>query len=612
MIARASVSLALAFALLCPAIAHAQTPAANDAPLPAVPPRVGVTGAPPAPITIQDAVRMALEHNTDVAIARLAREVAEQDIRAAEGVFDVRLLPTFSYQRTVSPSTSQLSGGAAGRLEEKRLFGGVGVDALSPWGGGRLTVDFSGTRLESSNQFLRLNPQFPSLFGASYTQPLLRGFRIDPARRQILLTRRAADLTGAQLATVLMEQLSLVEQAYWDVVFATRFLDVQVSALGQAQGQVASNERQAQQGTLAPIDVVEAETQAANFRQSVATAQQALAAAENRLKRLVLANRNAALWNQALVPTEPSDRQLPSVTVEDALKLAVAQRPELREAQVALDQNEIEQRFLADEARPRVDLVGTYTLSGLAGTVLSGSGGSLGSSTDPAVLARLNALSALAGFDPVTLPPGGSGGALPPFLSGGLGESFSNVWTRRFPTALAEVQVELPIRNRTARANVARGLIDAAATGAPPGSDGTDRRSGCARRAAGGGVVAEPARGGLLGAPQRAGAVRERAPAVRIRPQHRLPRAATADGPRDRTGPGGAGAHGAQSGGGAVRSGHGRDAGALRRRAGGLTRITRTSGERPAPRRSHRTTRKARASPRGRAAAAARAAGSAG
>jgi outer membrane protein len=459
-IARASVSVALAFALLYPAIADAQTPAANAAPQPAVPPRVGVTGAPPAPITIQDAVRMALEHNNDVAIARLAREVAEQDIRAAEGVFDVRLLPTFSYQRTVSPSTSQLSGGAAGRLEEKRLFGGVGVDALSPWGGGRLTVDFSGTRLESSNQFLRLNPQFPSLFGASYTQPLLRGFRIDPARRQILLTRRAADLTGAQLATVLMEQLSLVEQAYWDVVFATRFLDVQVSALGQAQGQVASNERQAQQGTLAPIDVVEAETQAANFRQSVATAQQALAAAENRLKRLVLANRNAALWNQALVPTEPSDRQLPSVTVEDALKLAVAQRPELREAQVALDQNEIEQRFLADEARPRVDLVGTYTLSGLAGTVLSGSGGSLGSSTDPAVLARLNALSALAGFDPLTLPPGGSGGALPPFLSGGLGESFSNVWTRRFPTALAEVQVELPIRNRTARANVARGLIE--------------------------------------------------------------------------------------------------------------------------------------------------------
>jgi HAE1 family hydrophobic/amphiphilic exporter-1 len=420
---------------------------------------VGVTGAAPANITIQDAIRMALEHNTDVAIARLAREAAEQDIRAAEGVYDVRLLPTFSLQRTLSPSTSELSGGAAGRLQERRLFGGVGVDALSPWGGGQLTVDFSGTRLESSNQFLRLNPQFPSAFGVSFTQPLLRGFRIDPARRQILLTRRAADLTAAQVSTVLMEQLSLVEQAYWDVVFATRFLDVQVSALGQAQGQVASNERQAQQGTLAPIDVVEAETQAATFRQSVATAQQTLTAAENRLKRLVLANRNAALWGQALVPTEPSDRQLPSITIEEALKLALAQRPELRESQVALEQNAIEQRFLVDEARPRVDLVGTYTLSGLAGTVLSGSGNQLRSSTDPAVLGRLNALSALAGFDPVTLTPGSSGGTLPGFLSGGLGESVSNIWARRFPTALAQVQVDLPIRNRTARANVARGLI---------------------------------------------------------------------------------------------------------------------------------------------------------
>ena len=402
---------------------------------------------------------MALEHNTDVAIARLDREAAEEEIRAAEGVFDVRLLPTFSYERTVSPSTSQLSGGAAGRLQETRLFGGVGVDALSPWGGGRLTVDFSGTRLESSNQFLRLNPQFPSLFGASYTQPLLRGFRIDPARRQILLTRRAADLTSAQLATVLMEQLSLVEQAYWDVVFATRFLDVQVSALGQAVGQVASNERQAQQGTLAPIDVVEAETQAANFRQSVATAQQALGAAENRLKRLVLGNRNAALWNQALMPTEPSDRQLPSVTVEEALKLAVAQRPELRESQVALEQNEIEQRFLADEARPRVDLVGTYTLSGLAGTVLSDSGGSLGSSTDPAVLARLNTLSALAGFDPVMLPPGARVARCRGFCLAAWVNRFRTSGLAAFPTALAQVQVDLPIRNRTARANVARGLI---------------------------------------------------------------------------------------------------------------------------------------------------------
>ena len=454
-----TIAVILAAVLLSPKALLAQPQSQSEPPPPpVVPPRVGVTGTAPAAITIQDAIQMALEHNTDVAIARLAREAAEQDIRAAEGVYDVRLLPTFSYQRTVSPSTSELSGGAAGRLQERRLFGGVGVDALSPWGGGQLTVDFSGTRLESSNQFLRLNPQFPSAFGVSFTQPLLRGFRINPARRQILLTRRAADLTAAQVSTVLMEQLALVEQAYWDVVFATRFLEVQVTALGQAQGQVASNERQAQQGTLAPIDVVEAETQAATFRQSVATAQQALAQAENRLKRLVLANRNAALWSQALVPTEPSDRDLPSITVEEALKLALAQRPELRESQVALEQNAIEQRFLADEARPRVDLVGTYTLSGLAGTALSGSGSQLRSSIDPAVLARLNALSALAGFDPVTLTPG-SPATLPGFLSGGLGESMSSIWARRFPTALAQVQVDLPIRNRTARANVARGLI---------------------------------------------------------------------------------------------------------------------------------------------------------
>ena len=75
------------------------------------------------------------------------------------------------------------------------------------------------------------------------------------------------DLTGSQLTQVIMDQLTLVEQAYWDLAFAVRNLEVQIDALSQAQRQVASNERQVKEGTLAPIDVVEAQTQVANFRQ---------------------------------------------------------------------------------------------------------------------------------------------------------------------------------------------------------------------------------------------------------------------------------------------------------------------------------------------------------
>ena len=262
--------------ILLIAAAQSSTNRPQDQPPPVLAPRVGVESAPARNLTLDDAIRLTLEQNNDVSIARLEAQAARQDIRAAEGVYDPQVVPTISYQRTVTPSASAIGGGTNGRLQTNQFAGGVQLNGLAPWAGGRFTLDFTSSRLESSNQFARLNPQFPSSFGLSYVQPLFRGRSIDAERRQILLARRTADLTDSQLAQVLTEQVTLVEQAYWDLAFAARNLQVQVAALQQAEGQVSSNERQAQQGTLAPIDVVEAQTQVANFRQTVALAQQPL------------------------------------------------------------------------------------------------------------------------------------------------------------------------------------------------------------------------------------------------------------------------------------------------------------------------------------------------
>jgi outer membrane protein TolC len=282
------------------------------------------------------------------------------------------LFPSLSYQRATTPSASAIGGAVNGRVQQNQVFAGLGLDGRSPWAGGRYSLDFTSTRVRTSNQFARLNPQYPTAFGASVTQPLFRGRTFDQERRQIEIARRATDLTDAQLAQVVTEQLTLVEEAYWNLVFAARNLEVQAQALAQARGQVTSNERQAQEGTLAPIDVVEAETQVANFRQNVASAQQALTEAENRLKSLMLAGRDAELWNQALVPAEAADRPAPQVSLEEAVAAAMRRRPELRALETARAQNAIDQRFFREQAKPQVDLVGSYTLQGLAGAPLVG------------------------------------------------------------------------------------------------------------------------------------------------------------------------------------------------------------------------------------------------
>lgn len=454
-------SAVILLALALPAAAQSPpVPTPVQAPTPAPqPPRIGVSGAPLL-LTLADAIKMTLEQNNDVAIARLESGVAREGLRSAQGAYDPRVTPNFGYERIVSANTSAIGGAREGRLERTELFGGAVMTGLTPWAGGRFAVDFTSSRLETSNQFARLNPEYPSAITASYIQPLFRGRVIDQQRRTIQVARRTIELNDAQLAQVVMDQLTLVEQAYWDLAFAIRNLEVLTAALAQAEGQVASNERQAKEGTLAPIDVVEAQTQVSRFQQLVATAQQTLTEAENRLKRLITRSRTAPEWNQPIVPADLPERSAPALPLDEAVTLALQRRPELRALDSSLAQNAVDREFFSDQAKPQVNLVGGTTLSGLAGDPLtSTSEPPVGGNPDDALLSRLNELSLLAGLTPLAVPPPTTGTAVPPLFVGGYGTSLSNLLGRRFPTAVVQVQMDFPLRNRTARANLARAEI---------------------------------------------------------------------------------------------------------------------------------------------------------
>ena len=224
-----------------------------------------------------------------------------------------------------------------------------------------------------------------------------------------------------------MDQLTLVEEAYWDLAFAARNLDVLNNALGQARAQVESNGRQVTQGTLAPIDVVEAQTQVSRFQQAVASGQQALTSAENRLKRLILSNRTAAAWNQPLVPADLADRTAPPIALDEGVKQALARRPELKALDITRAQNDVDRAFFKNQTKPQLNVVGGYSLSGLAGNPLASSTEPpVGDSADSALYARLNKLSLIANLDRSTRP---RRRARPPCRS-----SSSAAWAGRSPT----------------------------------------------------------------------------------------------------------------------------------------------------------------------------------
>ncbi|MBA2493120.1 MAG: TolC family protein, partial [Acidobacteria bacterium] len=117
-----------------------------------------------------------------------------------------------------------------------------------------------------------------------YIQPLLRGRRFDINRRNIEIAKKNLSLTDSQFRQRAIEVIAQVEQAYWDLAYALRNLQVQIDAVKQARQQLESNQRLVSKGVLAPIDIIAANTQITTFEQSVYTAQEAITRAGTILK----------------------------------------------------------------------------------------------------------------------------------------------------------------------------------------------------------------------------------------------------------------------------------------------------------------------------------------
>jgi outer membrane protein TolC len=206
---------------------------------------------------------------------------------------------------------------------------------------------------------------------------------------------------------------------------------VQPEAVRLAEQQYQSNRRQAEQGILAPIDVVAAQTQVATFEQNVFAAQQALTVAENNLKALMLPNRDDLMWSTALLPETEVDTGVKIVPLRDAINQALAGRPELAQNAVALDINKLDVRLNKDQTKPQINAFANLSATGLAGQPVP------------------------AGSNPFPIPLPILSTQIPGMFVGSYGQSLGNLFGGNFPTAQVGVQISLPLRNRTAEAQLA-------------------------------------------------------------------------------------------------------------------------------------------------------------
>jgi HAE1 family hydrophobic/amphiphilic exporter-1 len=419
--------------------------------------RVGVDMSQQRALSVREAIELALANNKDIEVARQNVRAAEFDLKGAKGVYDPHFLTNSYYERTETPTASFLSGSSTGAVTQTGFFTSSSVQGLTPKFGGGYRLDFVNNRITTNNQFAALNPQYPTALTFNYSQPILRGLRFDQNRRQIEIAKKNLSLTDAQFRQRAIETITAVQRAYWDLVYSLRNLQIQRDAVRDARAQLEHNRRLVTEGMLAPIDVVAAEAQVSGFEQSVYSALDDVGRAENNLKSLVAENRESPLWNVSVVPTDSVDLTPPSIDLGVAMQAALKSRPELQSSDVAREINEIEQRYAREQTRPQVDLVGSYGLVGLAGTLNTSTANPL-TASNTQLRDRINELSRLNGLDPLPAPPPQT---LPDLLVGGETQSLVNLGANRFTNFRVGVQVNLPFRNTTAQAQLGRSLVDA-------------------------------------------------------------------------------------------------------------------------------------------------------
>src|SRR6478736_3710928 len=321
---------------------------------------------------LEEAVTLALEKNLDIQVARLDPQAADFLVASVSNTYRPSLNSTFGARDVYQLPTSTLNGGT--KVNNGTRTYNFGLSQNVSKFGGSYAVNWTNSRVETSNSFATVNPSFQTNLLAAYTQPLLRGFKIDNTRQQLLININNQDVSEENAKATVAQTLANVRNAYWDLVFAQSAVDVAQRALELADKLVEDNQARVEVGTLAPLDIVQAQSEAATRRQNLAAAEATAQTSELALKRYLVNGTDDPMWRQTLRPVDlPSLGPAPT-DIDGAVRRALAERTDIINARKNLDSNDITVKYFADQSLPALDLNGSYGAAGLGGTQIRRSG----------------------------------------------------------------------------------------------------------------------------------------------------------------------------------------------------------------------------------------------
>jgi len=376
-------------------------------------------------LALEDAVARALERNEGILIERASADSAASAVTGAEGAYDPVLGLETAWRHLTVPVSSAFSGAPEGELaptDEVFQAGGALVQLLPT--GGVVSLRGTSARTETDGAFGLLSPAYDSRLGVELRQPLLRDRGIDAARLGLRVARADRDRSLASLRREVVDTVGEVERAYWALVAARREIAVREDAVGLAGEQLEQTRLRIEGGAAPETEIAQPRAELERRRGELLESRERLARAENALKLLILGDSDDDLWPARFAPTDAVAVEPVAVDVRAAMAEALATRPELASIEAFVVRRRAEAAFARDRVQPALDLVVSYDRFGLAGS-------------------RNRAAAGIPG-----LPTG-----VPDELEGDFGSSLEQLVDGEFDDARIGLVLEVPIGNRTARAN---------------------------------------------------------------------------------------------------------------------------------------------------------------
>ncbi len=300
-------------------------------------------------LTLRDALAAALENNLDIVSARIAPEVSGESVTIRDAEFDLGFQADFWADEFKREPRAQFE--TAGSGDSLNLS--AGVQDQMRWGGD-WSVQLSSNRDTGDN--VPFEPFYQSGLSAVFNQPLLNGFGKEVRQEQLLLARGNLEISAEDFRVQVHNTLEFVESAYWDVKAARAGLDVAREALKRAEELLDQNRKKVEVGTLAPIEITQAEAGVASQEEGVIVAEADLRNAEDELRRLMGIPPADPMWEKPILAVDEAAIDIAAIDTEQAIETAFDHRPELLRARIDLRNRELSERVAEKNTRPTLDL----------------------------------------------------------------------------------------------------------------------------------------------------------------------------------------------------------------------------------------------------------------